>query len=47
MTSYAQQNIIMPPFLEKGDTIALLSPASTPDVEFVLAAENDRDCRTG
>lgn len=39
MTSYAQQIIIMPPFLEKGDTIALLSPASTPDVEFVLAAE--------
>ena len=28
---FAQQEIIMPPFLKAGDTIAVISPSSTPD----------------
>ena len=39
MTVYAQNNILMPPFLKESDKIALISPASTPNVEFVIAAE--------
>ena len=30
-TLFAQQEIIMPPFLKAGDTIAVISPSSTPD----------------
>ena len=30
-TMLAQQEIIMPPFLKAGDTIAVISPSSTPD----------------
>ena len=28
---FAQQEIIMPPFLKAGDTIVVISPSSTPD----------------
>jgi len=33
---FAQQEIIMPPFLKAGDTIAVISPSSTPDTLTIV-----------
>ena len=35
LTTTAQRPMVMPPALKAGDTIAVLSPSSTPDAETV------------